>query len=117
MYNKDMDISGPSFCPVRNGKPCNKYLIITRAHSLKGISNVLYFFDTKNDAELYLRFLQQLDGEKFVNSVIHSNRTPLWEKKEFRDFKESIDWDEIPAKVKDIKFTKETVFTEIRSKK
>ena len=112
-----MDISGPSFCKVRNGKPCNKYLIITRERTPKGIYNVLYFFKTVNDAELYLRFLQQKEGERFIKSVIGSTRTPLWEKKEFKEFKDSIDWEEIPAKVKKIKFTTETVFTEIRSKK
>lgn len=117
MYNKDMDISGPSFCAIRNGKPCNKYLLITREKTPKGIHNVLYFFTTKNDAEFYLRFLQQKEGERFLNSVLNSSRTPLWEKKEYDEFKESIDWEEIPAKVRDIKFTTEIVFTEIRSKK
>lgn len=117
MYNKNMDISGPSFCGIRNGKPCNKYLIVTRVQTLKGITNVLYFFDTKDDAELYLRFLQQVEGEKFVNSVIHSNRTPIWERREFVEFKESIDWEELRVKVKDIKFTTETVFVEMRKRK
>lgn len=117
MYNVNMDISGPSFCAVRNGKPCNKYLLITRERTPKGITNVLYFFDTVEAAELYLRFLQQVEGQKFIEGVIHSSRTPLWEKREFRDFQETIDWDELPAKIKNIKFTTETVFTEIKARK
>lgn len=102
---------------VRNGKPCNKYLLITRERTPKGITSVLYFFDTVEAAELYLRFLQQVEGQKFIESIIHASRTPLWEKREFRDFQETIDWDELPAKIKNIKFTTETVFTEIKAKK
>lgn len=117
MYNRDMEISGPSFCPIRNGKPCNKYLIITRERNPKGVLNTLYFFTNQDDAEVYLRFLQQVEGRRFVDSVLHSTRTPLWEKKEFRDFEESIDWEELPAKIKKIEFTTETVFTEIRTQK
>ena len=112
-----MDISGPSFCKVRNGKPCDKYLIITRARTPKGITNVLYFFDKQSDAEIYLRYLQQIDGQQFRESVINSTRTPIWEKKEYKTFKESIDWEELPAKVKNIKFIQEIEFTEIRARK
>lgn len=112
-----MDISGPSFCAVRNGKPCNKYLLVTRERTPKGITNVFYFFDTVDAAELYLRFLQQLEGQRFIEGVINSSRTPLWEKREFREFQETIDWAELPAKIKKIKFTTETVFTEIKARK
>lgn len=117
MYNKDMDISGPSFCKVRNGKPCDKYLIITRARTPKGFTNVLYFFDKISDAELYLRYLQQIEGEKFIKTIISSARTPLWEKRDYQEFKESIDWEKLPAKVKKIKFTTETEFIELRTRK
>lgn len=117
MYNINMDISGPAFCIVKDGLPFNKYEIVTTERTPKGISSTAYYFNTLEDAELYLRFLQQKEGERYIDSVLSSTRTPNWEKKEFIEFQESIDWNEIPAKVKSVKFTTRTSFVEIRTKK
>lgn len=112
-----MDISGPAFCILKDGKPFNKYEVVATDRNAKGITATAYYFDSKEDAELYLRFLLQKEGEKSINAFLHSERTPLWEKREYREFKESIDWNEIPAKVKNIKFTKQITFTKIKAKK
>ena len=117
MYNINMDISGPAFCIVKDGLPFNKYEIETTERTPKGICSTAYYFDTLEDAELYLRFLQQKEGERYIDSVLSSTRTPNWEKKEFIEFQESIDWNQIPAKVESVKFTTRTSFVEIRTKK
>jgi hypothetical protein len=117
MYNINMDIKGPAFVIMKDGKTLNKFEIITTKKTLGGYQNTCYYFNNKNDAELYLRFLQQIAGRRFIEETLSSRRTPNWEKKEFREFEESIDWDEIPAKVKNIKFTTISNFVEIRARK
>lgn len=109
-----MELSGPSFVIVKNGKLINKYELIARVRSPKGIQSTLYYFNTEKDAELYRQYLIQCEGLKSLDKAITSRRIFNWERKEYEDFKESIDWDELPAKIKDIKFTSETVFVEIR---
>lgn len=112
-----MELVGPSFVIVKNGKLLNKYEIIARIKTPKGTHSTLYYFDTEKDAELYRLYLQQVEGEKELNNLIDSSRTHNWEKREYEAFKETIDWNELPNKVKNIKFTTVTEFVEIRSKK
>lgn len=116
MYNVNMDIKGPAFVIMKDGKMLNKYEIVTTKKTLAGYQNTCFYFNSKKDAELYLRFLQQVEGEKFIKDILSSRRTPNWEKKEFREFEETIDWDELPAKVRNIKFTTVSNFVEIRNR-
>jgi len=109
-----MELSGPSFVIVKNGRLINKYELIARVRTPKGIKSTLYYFNTPEDAEIYRLYLIQQQGEKDLNKLIHSPRTHMWERKEYEAFKESIDWKELPAKVKKLKFTSETVFVEMR---
>lgn len=102
---------------VHNGQVINKYELVVKTRTIAGLCNTSYYFDTKDDAETYLRFLLQEKGLKEINSVISSNRTYNWERQEYKEFKESIDWEELRSKVKNIKFTKETTFVEMRKKK
>lgn len=112
-----MELSGPSFVIVKNGRLLKKYEVIARSCSPKGIQTTAYYFNKKRDAELYYQYLNQIEGEKSLNNLINSDRTFKWEKKEYQDFKDSIDWNELPSKIKKIKFTSETTFTEVRKKK
>lgn len=112
-----MELVGPSFCIVKNGRLINKYELIARIKTPKGTQSTLYYFDSKEDAELYRLYLMQLEGEKELNTLIDSSRTHNWERREYEEFKESIDWEEIPNKVKGIKFTTTTEFVEMRGQK
>lgn len=114
MYHEDMELSGPSFVIVKNGRLINKYELIARVRTPKGITSTLYYFDSEADAELYKEYLLQREGEKELDKTIASRRIFNWERKDLEEFKESIDWDELPAKIKDIKVTSETVFVELR---
>lgn len=112
-----MSISGPCFCPIKGGRPFNKYEVVYRTRTPKGLESIKYYFDTEQDAELYLLFLYQQEGLRDINKVLSSTRTYFWEKEAYKAFKESIDWEELPAKIKNIKVIKERVFVEIRGKK
>lgn len=95
----------------------NKYELIARSSTPKGIFSTRYYFNKEKDAELYRLYLLQKEGERQINAVIKSERTHNWERREYQEFKESIDWNELPAKVKNIKFISETDFVEMRGKK
>lgn len=112
-----MNISGPCFCPIKGGRPFNKYEVVCKASAPKGVEVTKYYFDNQEDAEIYLLFLRQQEGLNNLNKMILSPRTYAWERKEYQEFKESIDWEELPAKIKNIKVIKEKVFVEIRGKK
>lgn len=111
-----MEIRGPCFYPIKNGEPFNKYEVLASETTPKGIITDKYYFDSKDDAELYLRFLLQEDGLKSINKTISSPRTYIWEKNEYKAFKASIDWGELRFKVKNLRFTKETTFVPMRPK-
>lgn len=112
-----MTISGPCFVIIKNGAPFNKYEVaVTETTPLAVITN-LYYFDTKDDAEMYLLFLYQEAGEKELNKLLSSDRTFKWEKEEYRQFMKSIDWNVLKNKVKELTFTKETVKIVRKAKK
>lgn len=112
-----MELVGPSFVSVKNGRLINKYELIERRLTPKGIFSTLYYFNREKDAELYRLYLLQKEGERQLNATIHSERTHNWERKELEAFKETIDWNELPAKIKNIKVDIEKAFVEIRGKK
>lgn len=102
---------------VHNGRILNKYELVTRKRTINGIQNSRYYFKTKEDAELYLRFLLQEEGERQIDNFLKSKRHHQWEKEEYQDFKESIDWETLRKAVKKIRVMKETEFVEIKGKK
>lgn len=112
-----MTISGPCFCPIKGGRPFNKYEVVCRFRTPKGYEATKYYLDTKEDAELYLLFLYQQEGLHSINKTLASTRTYRWERDELERFKESIDWEELPAKIKNINVTIEKTFVEIRGRK
>lgn len=109
-----MDIRGPCFYKIRNGQPFNKYEILASKNTPKGIYTTKYWFDTEEDAETYLRYLYQCNGHHQLETLMHSDRTYKWEKAEYQKFIDSIDWNELPDKIKNIKFQTETTFVEMR---
>lgn len=112
-----MDIRGPCFYKIKNGQPFNKYEILASRRTPKGIHTTKYYFDTEDDAELYLLYLYQCQGRRNLETTLHSERTYKWEKRELEAFMDSIDWQELPDRVKDIKVTIETTFVEMRPKR
>lgn len=109
-----MELSGPCFVIVKNGRLINKYELIARVRTPKGIQSTMYYFDTPEDAEIYREYLIQKEGAKELDRVIHSERTYLKDKKEYEEFRDSIDWATLPTKVKKIKVEVLTDFVEMR---
>lgn len=111
-----MNVCGPSFVKIKDGKTCNKYLVSTQEYSPFQIKSVCYYFDSKDDAELYYMFLLQEEGERNIKQFLAYGRNPAWEKLEMIEFRDSIDWQKLKDEVKDIQFIKEVkVF--VRGKK
>lgn len=105
-----MELSGPSFCQIRNGYPCNKWLITTHERTPKGTSYETYLFTSKADAETYFLYLQQCIGVEDLVKKIHNPRTFKWEKKEYEEFYQSLDLTVLENAVKNIKFEQEHNF-------
>lgn len=104
-----MNISGPCFVIMKNGQRFNKYEVAVTETTQLAIITDLYYFNSESDAELYVMYLYQEQGEKDLKKLLASNRTFQWEKAEYREFMKTIDWDSLKKEVKHIKFTKETV--------
>lgn len=111
-----MDIRGPCFYKIKNGQPFNKYEILASKRTPKGIYTTKYWFNTAEDAETYLMYLYQCEGGKNLEALMHSDRTYLWEKRELQKFIDSIDWNELPNKIKNIQVQTETTFVEMRAR-
>lgn len=86
-----MEVRGPCLLTYHNGKPCTLYEVSTSKRSMKGYSNVRYFFSRWEDAEIYTYYLYQVDGVDFIKRVLASKKMPQWEKREYRDFLETLD--------------------------
>lgn len=114
MYHINMDISGPCFVKIKNGIPFNKFEVAVRRRTPKGVQTTFFWFDKEEDADVYRAYLIQVEGLEDLDATIRSNRTYLWEKRELQAFRDSLDVDELPNKVRDLKFTTETVFVEMR---
>ena len=109
-----MDIRGPCFYKIRNGQPFNKYEILASKRTPKGTYTTKYWFDKEEDAELYLMYLFQCQGERELDALMHSDRTYKWEKRELQEFIDSIDWEELPNRIANMKFETETTSVEMR---
>lgn len=105
-----MRIGGPAFCSIKGGLPFNKYEVLTSQLTPKGLLFTHYYFDNVDDAELYIRYLQQVEGLNDLKRQLRSSRTYLYEKRELEEFMETIDWDELPNKVKNLTFTVEKCY-------
>lgn len=107
-----MEISGPCRVIIKDGIPFNKYQITIekKNYALSGSFWTNYYFETDEDANLYLLFLYQEEGLKFLNQQINSSKTFAADKKEYKDFRDSIDFSELSVKVRSVVFTKEDYF-------
>ena len=94
---------------MKNGVAFNKYEVAATETTPFTITTNLYYFDDKDEAELYVKYLLQENGEKELNRLLVSDRTFKWEKEEYRAFKNSINWDELRNAVKNLQFTTETI--------
>ena len=109
-----MEIVGPCFIPIKDGRPFNRYEVIVRVRAPKGVETTKYFFKTLEDAETYLLFLYQQEGRKEIDRVLASHRSYKWEKRQYEEFRDSIDWEELPRKIKKMNIKEEHVFVEMR---
>jgi hypothetical protein len=99
-----MNVSGPCFVIIKNGAPFNKYEVVTTTKTPLSITTEVFYFKKKDDAELYARYLKQEAGLDNINKLLTSDRTFKWEKEEYKEFRDSINWDELRKAVKGIKF-------------
>lgn len=104
-----MNVSGPCLVIMKNGVVFNKYEVAATETTPLMITTNLYYFDKKDDAEIYVKFLQQEEGEKELRKLLKSDRTFMWEKEEYKAFMKTIDWDVLKNRVKTLNFTTETV--------
>lgn len=100
-----MNVSGPCFVTIKNGVPFNKYEVVATHKTPLLIIAEAFYFDSKDDAELYVKYLQREAGLAEINKLLSSDRTFKWEKQEYEDFKNTIDWDEYRRQIKNLKFT------------
>ena len=105
-----MELSGPSYCQIKDGYPCNKWLVTTHERTPKGTTYESYYFDTKDDAETYFLYLQQCIGIDDLLKKINNPRTFKWEKAEYEEFYNSLDLTTLENAVKNIKFEQEHHF-------
>ena len=106
-----MDIRGPCLLTFHNGKPCRLYEVVTSKKNMKGFNNVRYFFNSWEDAEIYVYYLYQVDGVDFIKRVQASKKIPNWEKREYKEFLETQDLTILENLVAHIQFTSEKNFT------
>lgn len=111
-----MSISGPCFCPIKNGVPFNKYEVVLTTRTLKGIVSELWYFDTEEDAEIMVAFLKQKKGLAEIEAVLGSRKRSREEKSSYKDLLDSLDTTTLPNKVKTLHFTHKKVFVEARKK-
>lgn len=104
-------MSGPCFVSIKNGAPFGKYEVVATEKTPLLIITEAFYFDKEADAELYVLYLKREAGLKEINKILASDRTFKWEKDEYREFKNSIDWDEYRKAVKNLKFEyQKTIF-------
>lgn len=105
-----MELSGPSFCQIKDGQPCNKWMITSWERTPKGTSYQIYYFVLKDDAETYLSYLQQCIGVDDIKKKIKNPRTFKWEKAEYQEFLDSLDLSVLEDAIKGLKFEQEHKF-------
>lgn len=105
-----MELSGPSYCHIKDGLPCNKWMITAWDKTPKGTKYDIYYFTTEQEAETYLKYLNQVYGVEDLKKKINNPRTFKWEVKEYEEFLESLDLSFLENAVKDIHFEKDYKF-------
>lgn len=110
-----MDISGPSHVLFRDGKPSDIYLVTATTNTMMDICVTSYYFQTVEEAELYLKYLQQVDGLKELSRILRSKKIPEYEKKGYREFKDSLQPEILETIAKGIK--PEIIVTRYKRKK
>lgn len=99
-----MELSGPSFCQIKDGYPCNKWMITAHERTPKGTTYDIYLFTSRDDAETYLQYLQQCIGVADIQKKIHNTRTYKWEVEEYKTFLASLDLTVLEEAAKKLKF-------------
>lgn len=105
-----MELSGPSFCQIKDGMPCNKWMITTWERTPKGTTYEVYYFTKKDDADTYFLYIQQCIGIDDLKKKINNPRTFKWEREEYEEFYNSLDLKTLEDAAKKIKFEQEHKF-------
>lgn len=105
-----MELSGPSFCQIKDGMPCNKWMITTLERTPKGTTYEVYYFTKKDDADTYFLYIQQCIGIDDLKKKINNPRTFKWEREEYEEFYKSLDLKTLEDAAKKIKFEQEHKF-------
>ena len=105
-----MELSGPSFCQIKDGMPCNKWMITTWERTPKGTTYEVYYFTKKDDADTYFLYIQQCIGTDDLKKKINNPRTFKWEREAYEEFYKSLDLKTLEDAAKKIKFEQEHKF-------
>ena len=112
-----MKLSGPCHVSMHNGIPMDKWLVSKSYIRNHQITTECYYFNTEEAAEIYYLYLQQEIAREDLEKTIKSKKTYQWEKKELLEFKKTLDFSVLENKIKDITFSKEINYCQIRRRK
>lgn len=97
-----MEIIGPCHVLLRDGKQVDLQLVSTVKFSLLTCITTAYYFHSVADAELYISYLQQEEGLRNLESILSSKKIPEYEKKGYREFRDSLEPEILRNAVKSI---------------
>lgn len=112
-----MKLSGPCHVSFHNGKPMDKWLVNKTYIRNHQITTESYYFDTEQEAETFYLYFQQEIARDDLEKTIKSKKTYQWERKELLEFKKTLDFSILENKIKDITFSKEINYCQIRRRK
>lgn len=98
-----MEIVGPCHVLLRDGKPVDLQMVSTVKYTLLTCTSTAYYFTNVEDAELYMRYLQQEEGLRTLESILYSKKIPEYEKKSYREFKNTLEPEILRNAIKNIK--------------
>lgn len=110
-----MSISGPCHVLYRDGKPDDSYLVTATQTTMIEIHVTSFYFKSKDEAELYVKYLQQVEGLKDIDRLLASKKIPEYEKEEYRQFLKTLEPEVLQKAVS--KLTPEIVISKYRRKK
>lgn len=112
-----MKLSGPCHVSMHNGVPMDKWLVNKSYIRNHKIITESYYFNTEQEAETFYLYLQQEIAREDLEKTIKSKKTYQWEREELLEFKKTLDFSILENKIKDITFSKEINYCQIRRRK
>ena len=87
--------------------------MVKTARTLEGIVSEKWYFDSYDEAEIMVLYLQQIEGIAETNAILRSRKRSKQEKTEYQEMLSSMDLESLPAMAKQLKPVYEKVFVKI----